>query len=157
MSNYLLEIGTEELPANFSNSVINQIYSLIEFEFDKKLIKYKNVISPSTPRRIVLFLEGLVDQADDQTVIRKGPKATSAYLNGVPTNAAIGFANSLGMSIDDLEIKNTEKGEFVFGKKIEKLFAMDPPRLAEIFANRINDALKLSQSAALRSCFLIPG
>ena len=38
-----------------------------------------------------------------------------------------------------------------------KLFAMDPPRLAEIFANRIKDAQKLSQSAALRSCFLIPG
>ena len=120
MSKYLLEIGTEELPANFSHSVINQINSLIKFEFEKKLIKFDNVICTSTPRRIVLFLEGLVDHADDQTVIRKGPKATSAYLNGVPTNAAIGFANSLGIGVDDLEIKNTEKGEFVFGKKIDK-------------------------------------
>ena len=120
MSKYLLEIGTEELPANFSHSVINQINSLIKFEFEKKLIKFDKVICTSTPRRIVLFLEGLVDHADDQTVIRKGPKATSAYLNGVPTNAAIGFANSLGIGVDDLEIKNTEKGEFVFGKKIEK-------------------------------------
>ena len=120
MSKYLLEIGTEELPANFSHSVINQINSLIKFEFEKKLIKFDKVICTSTPRRIVLFLEGLVDHADDQTVIRKGPKATSAYLNGVPTNAAIGFANSLGIGVDDLEIKNTEKGEFVFGKKIDK-------------------------------------
>ena len=120
MSKYLLEIGTEELPANFSHSVINQISSLIEFEFDKKLIKFNNIICTSTPRRIVLFLEGLVDQADDKTLLRKGPKATSAFLNGVPTNAAIGFANSLGINIDDLEIKQTEKGEFVFGTKIEK-------------------------------------
>ncbi len=120
MSKYLLEIGTEELPAKFSHSVINQINSLIEFEFDKKLIKYNNIICTSTPRRIVLFLEGLVDQADDKTVIRKGPKATSAFLNGVPTKAAIGFANSLGIDIDDLEIRQTEKGEFVFGTKIEK-------------------------------------
>ena len=120
MSKYLLEIGTEELPANFSHSVINQINSLIEFEFDKKLIKFNNIICTSTPRRIVLFLEGLVDQADDKTLIRKGPKATSAFLNGVPTNAAIGFANSLGINIDDLEIRQTEKGEFVFGTKIEK-------------------------------------
>ncbi len=120
MSKYLLEIGTEELPANFAHSVINQINSLIEFEFDKKLIKVNNIICTSTPRRIVLFLEGLVDQADDKTVIRKGPKATSAFLNGVPTNAAIGFANSLGINIDDLEIRKTEKGEFVFGTKIEK-------------------------------------
>lgn len=120
MSKYLLEIGTEELPAKFSHSVINQINSLIKFEFDKKLIKFNNIICTSTPRRIVLFLDGLVDQADDKTVIRKGPKATSAFLNGLPTNAAIGFANSLGINIDDLEIRQTEKGEFVFGTKIEK-------------------------------------
>ena len=120
MSKYLLEIGTEELPANFSYSVINQIKSLIEFELDKKLIKYNKIICTSTPRRIVLFLEGLVDYSDDKTVIRKGPKATSAFLNGIPTNAAIGFANSLGINVKDLEIKETEKGNFVFGKKIEK-------------------------------------
>ena len=120
MSKYLLEIGTEELPAKFSHSVIKQINSLIEFEFDKKLIKFNNIICTSTPRRIVLFLDGLVDKADDKTVIRKGPKATSAFLNGVPTNAAIGFANSLGINIDDLQIRETDKGEFVFGTKIEK-------------------------------------
>ena len=120
MSKYLLEIGTEELPANFSHSVIKQIKSLIEFEFEKKLIKFKNIICTSTPRRIVIFLEGLSDHADDKTVIRKGPKATSAFFNGDPTNAAIGFANSLEINIEDLEIKKTEKGDFVFGKKVEK-------------------------------------
>ncbi len=120
MSKYLLEIGTEELPANFAYSVINQIKSQIKFEFDKKLIKYDNVICTSSPRRIVLFLEGLVDHAEDKKIIRKGPRATSAFLNGIPTNAAIGFANSLGINLEDLEIKKTEKGDFVFGKKIEK-------------------------------------
>ena len=120
MSKYLLEIGTEELPANFSHSVLNQFKSLIEFEFDKKLIKYKRVFCTSTPRRIVLFLDGLVDYAEDKSIIRKGPKAISAFVNGDPTNAALGFANSLGINVDDLEIKNTEKGEFVFGKTVEK-------------------------------------
>ena len=120
MSKYLLEIGTEELPAKFSHSVINQFKSLIEFEFDKKLIKYRSFICTTTPRRIVLYFDGLVDHANDKKVIRKGPRAASAFLNGVPTNAAIGFANSLGINLEDLEIKNTEKGEFVFGEKIEK-------------------------------------
>ena len=120
MSKYLLEIGTEELPANFSNSVLNQFKSLIEFEFDKKLIKYKRIFCTSTPRRIVLFLDGLVDYAEDKSIIRKGPKAISAFVNGDPTNAALGFANSLGINVDDLEIKNTKKGEFVFGKTVEK-------------------------------------
>ena len=120
MSKYLLEIGTEELPAKFSHSVLEQFKSLIEFELDKKLIKFENIVVTSTPRRIVLLLEGLVDYAEDPIIVRKGPKANSAYLNGSPTNAALGFASSLGIDVDELEIKNTEKGDFVFGKKIEK-------------------------------------
>ena len=120
MSKYLLEIGTEELPAKFSHSVLNQLKTLIKFEFDKKLIKYSNIICTSTPRRIVLFVDGLDDNASDKTTIRKGPNAISAFTDGIPTNAAIGFAKSLGVEIEELEIKKTEKGNFVFGKKIEK-------------------------------------
>ena len=120
MSKYLLEIGTEELPAKFSHSVLDQFKSLIEFELDKKLIKYNNIVVTSTPRRIVLLIEGLVDYAEDKIVVRKGPNASSAFLNGSPTNAALGFAKSLGIDVDNLEIKNTEKGDFVFGTKIEQ-------------------------------------
>jgi glycyl-tRNA synthetase beta chain len=87
---------------------------------DKKLIKYNNIVVTSTPRRLVLLIEGLVDFAEDKTIVRKGPKASLAFLNGSPTNAALGFANSLGVDVSQLEIKNTEKGEFVFGSKIEK-------------------------------------
>ena len=99
MSKYLLEIGTEELPAKFSHSVLEQFKSLIEFELDKKLIKFNNIVVTSTPRRIVLLLEGLVDYAEDKTIVRKGPKANSAFLDGSPTNAALGFANSLGLDV----------------------------------------------------------
>ena len=120
MSKYLLEIGTEELPANFSHSVLNQFKSLIEFESDKKLIKFKSIFCTSTPRRIVLLLDGLVDQGEDEMIIRKGPKASSAFINGTATKAALGFANSLGIDVDELKIKNTDKGDFVFGKKVSK-------------------------------------
>jgi len=120
LSKYLLEIGTEELPAKFSHSVLEQFKSLIEFELDKKLIKFENIVVTSTPRRIVLILEGLVDYSEDKIIERKGPKANSAYLNGCPTNAALGFANSLDIDVGELEIKSTDKGDFVFGKKIEK-------------------------------------
>ncbi len=120
MSKYLLEIGTEELPAKFSHAVLDQFKSLIEFELDKKLIKYNDIVVTSTPRRLVLLIEGLVDFAEDKTIVRKGPKASSAFLNGSPTNAAFGFATSLGVDVSQLEIKNTEKGDFVFGKKVEK-------------------------------------
>ncbi len=120
MSKYLLEIGTEELPADFSYSVLKQFKSHIELELERKLIKFDNVFCTSTPRRIVLLIEGLIDKVEDKTVIRKGPKAISAFKNGLPTNAALGFAESLGLNVKDLEIQNTDKGEFVFGKKIER-------------------------------------
>ena len=44
-----------------------------------------------------------------RAIERKGPKANLAYLNGCPTNAALGFANSLDIDVGELEIKNTEK------------------------------------------------
>ena len=78
MSKYLLEIGTEELPAKFSHSVLEQFKSLIEFELDKKLIKFEHIVVTSTPRRIVLFLEGLVDYEEDKITEIKGPKENLA-------------------------------------------------------------------------------
>tara|TARA_B100000965_G_scaffold61336_1_gene47155 strand:- start:612 stop:2765 length:2154 start_codon:yes stop_codon:yes gene_type:complete len=120
LSTYLLEIGTEELPAKFANSVINQFQSTIEYEFDKHFIKYQNISCTSTPRRIVLYVENLIDYGEDKTEERKGPKAEAAFVEGTPTKAAIGFAKSLNLNINDLEIRDTKKGKFVFGKKIEK-------------------------------------
>ena len=66
MSKYLLEIGTEELPAKFSHSVLEQFKSLIEFELGKKFIKFENLVVTSTPRRIILILEGVVDFSEDK-------------------------------------------------------------------------------------------
>ena len=120
MSTYLLEIGTEELPAKFANSVINQFQSTIEYEFEKHFVKYQNVSCTSTPRRIVLYVENIIDFGEDKTEERKGPKAEAAFIDGTPTKAAIGFAKSLNLNINELEIRDTKKGKFVFGTKIEK-------------------------------------
>jgi len=105
---------------NFLNYIYRTEDNYIIASSDKKLIKFDNIVITSTPRRIVLLLEGLVDYAEDKIIERKGPKASLAYLNGCPTNAALGFAKSLDIDVGELEIKKTEKGDFVFGKKIEK-------------------------------------
>ena len=120
MSTYLLEIGTEELPAKFAEIIVNQFRSLIEFDLNKNFIKYEKVFCSTTPRRIVLMIFGIIDKGEDKIEFRKGPKAESAFNNGSPTNAAKGFAKSLNIGIEDLQIKNTDKGDFVFGEKIEK-------------------------------------
>ncbi len=120
MSKYLLEIGTEELPAKFANSVVHQFKSLVEFEFEKNNINYEDISCSSTPRRICVLITGLIDSGKDKIELRKGPKADIAFLNGNPTKSAIGFANSLNINVEDLIIKKIAKGEFVFGEKIEK-------------------------------------
>ena len=120
MSTYLLEIGTEELPANFAESVVNQFKSLIKYEFEKNLIEYKEIFCSSTPRRIVLLIKGLIDNGNDNLELRKGPKAEVAFVNGKPTKAAEGFARSLNVNVNELKIRKTERGDFVFGEKIEK-------------------------------------
>ncbi len=120
MSKYLLEIGTEELPAKFADSVVNQFKSLLEFELDKNFIKNNEIICSSTPRRIFLLISGLNDVGKDKIELRKGPKADVAFLNGVPTNSAIGFAKSLNVDVKDLLIKKIKNVDFVFGEKIER-------------------------------------
>ena len=120
MSTYLLEIGTEELPAHFANSVISQFQTSFEFELEKASIEFDNIFCSSTPRRIMILINGIIDFGQDKVVIRKGPNASVAYPSGEPGQAAIGFAKSLGIDTQDLEIKDTDKGKFVFGRKIER-------------------------------------
>ena len=120
MSTYLLEIGTEELPAEFADSVVNQFKSLLEFELDKNFIKDTEIFCSSTPRRIFLLISGLNDLGKDKIELRKGPRADVAFLNGDPTNSAMGFAKSLDIDVKDLVIKKIKNVDFVFGEKIEK-------------------------------------
>ena len=88
MSKYLLEIGTEELPAKFSHSVLDQFKSLIEFELDKKLIKFEHIVVTSTPRRIVLLLEGLVDYAEDKIcLLYTSPSPRDPNRSRMPSSA----------------------------------------------------------------------
>jgi len=120
LSTYLLEIGTEELPAKFADSVVNQFKSLLEFELEKNFIKNTEIFCSSTPRRIFILILGLSDIGKDKIELRKGPKSDSAYFNGMPTKSAIGFAKSLNIDVKDLLIKKIKNVDFVFGEKIEK-------------------------------------
>ncbi len=120
MANFLLEIGTEELPADFCRQVIAQLREKALADFQQFRLSHSSLLCTSTPRRIVLFVEGLADVAEDIIEERKGPPASQAFKNGSPTKAASGFATRCGIPIEELEIRETSKGSFVFGKTIEK-------------------------------------
>ncbi len=120
MSTYLLEIGTEELPADLAESVISQLELNVNNDLNSSQIKFSQISVTTTPRRIALTIEGLAPCSEDNISERKGPPASQAFNDGKPTKAAIGFAKRYKISPEKLEIRETPKGSFVFAKSIEK-------------------------------------
>tara|TARA_Y100001968_G_scaffold332026_1_gene388714 strand:+ start:836 stop:3001 length:2166 start_codon:yes stop_codon:yes gene_type:complete len=120
VANFLLEIGTEELPADFARLVIPQLESIVLNDFENRRLNYGKILCTTTPRRITVLIHELADFANDFEEERKGPPVSQAFKEDKPTQAAIGFAKRLGMEVQDLEIKDTPKGPFVFGKEVAK-------------------------------------
>jgi len=120
VSTFLLEIGTEELPADFARLALPQLEQLVRRDLDEARLSYGVMQCTSTPRRIALLVEGLADAAPDLEDERKGPPAAQAFKDGVPTQAAIGFANRCGIDPAALEVRETAKGPFVFAQVLER-------------------------------------
>ncbi len=120
MSTFLLEIGTEELPADFAALALPQIEELVNRDLKEHRLNYGHICCTSTPRRIVVLVDQLAGFAENFEEVRKGPPAKQAFKDGSPTNAAIGFAKNLGIAVDSLEIRETAKGPFVFGSLTKK-------------------------------------
>jgi len=115
--NFLLEVGTEELPASFVASAIAQWRSRVEASLTEAAIVPETMEILATPRRLAVLLLGLPDKQSDREEEIKGPPAKAAFKDGEPTKAAIGFARKQAVEIDSLEVRDTEKGEFVFVRK----------------------------------------
>jgi glycyl-tRNA synthetase beta chain len=140
MSNltFLLEIGTEELPADFVANAIAQWQSRIPKSLTDNLLKPESVQVYGTPRRLAILIQGLQSQQPDREEAIKGPPAAAAFKNGEPTNAAIGFAKKQGVEVSALTIEATDKGDFIFvqkktpGRPVQEI-------LAELVLNWINN------------------
>lgn len=117
MATFLLEVGTEELPAGFVDDALNQWRSRIPQSLTEHYLTPDQVQYFGTPRRLAVLIAGLPDRQPDQVEEVKGPPAQSAFKDGQPTKAAAGFAQKQGVAVADLEIRPTEKGDFVFVKK----------------------------------------
>lgn len=117
MATFLLEVGTEELPASFVASALEQWRSHVPASLGEQFLTPTAIHVYGTPRRLAVVIEGLPDRQIDRVEDAKGPSVQAAFKDGQPTKAAAGFARSRGVSIDDFEIRTTEKGEFVFVKQ----------------------------------------
>ena len=114
MATFLLEVGTEDLPASFVSDALQQWKAKVPAELEEQLLTPESIEFYGTPRRLALVLNGIPEQQPDREEEAKGPSVKAAFKDGKPTKAAEGFARSRGVSVDDFEIRETKKGEFVF-------------------------------------------
>ncbi|MEM9116595.1 MAG: glycine--tRNA ligase subunit beta [Cyanobacteria bacterium P01_F01_bin.56] len=114
MATFLLEVGTEELPASFVEEALAQWRDRIPAELEAAFLTPGDIGYYGTPRRLALLLTDLPEKQPDREEEAKGPPAKAAFKDGKPTKAAEGFARSKNVSVDDLEIRDTDKGEFIF-------------------------------------------
>jgi len=114
MPNFLLELGTEELPASFVKSSAQQWQRLVPATLAEESLTDDSINVYATPRRLAVLVKGLPVQQLDREEEVKGPPASSAFKDGKPTKAAEGFAKKQGVEIDALEVRATDKGDFVF-------------------------------------------
>jgi glycyl-tRNA synthetase beta chain len=114
MSNFLLEVGTEDLPAGFVSDAIRQWETMIPASLAAEALTHDRVQVYATPRRLSVMITNLPDRQIDRQEEIKGPPATAAYKDGQPTPAALGFAKKQGVDASSLGLRMTDKGEFIF-------------------------------------------
>src|SRR5690606_26613960 len=85
-----------------------------------RLDRYDRMEVLSTPRRLIWMVYGLpAVQEEGETWVR-GPSRQAAFdAAGKPTQAALGFARSQGIEPEDLEVRDTGQGTYVFARKVE--------------------------------------
>ncbi len=116
----LLELGTEEMPAQDITAVLEQLPELARQMLEEARLSYEEIIVTATPRRQVLYVRGLAGRQADEEQVIKGPPAHIAYdEQGRPTRAAEGFARSQGVPVESLQRRETDGGEYVFAVKVE--------------------------------------
>lgn len=117
MATFLLEVGTEELPASFVTAAIAQWQDRIPATLAEQCLTPTQVQVWGTPRRLAVVIDGLPPRQGDRTEEIKGPPAQAAFKDGQPTPAAAGFARKQGVDVGDLQVRSTPKGDFVFVQK----------------------------------------
>ena len=117
----LIEIGVEELPYQFIAPALAALKDSAEQLLKDHRLAFQSARTLGTPRRLTLVVEGLATQQTSMIKETMGPsKAVAFDPTGQPTRAATGFAAGQGVSVQDLQIRQTPKGEYLFAVKQEQ-------------------------------------
>jgi glycyl-tRNA synthetase beta chain len=117
----LLEIGVEELPYQFIAPALAVLKDSAEQLLKDQRLAFQSARTLGTPRRLTLVVEGLAMQQTSMVKEAMGPSTVVAFdPAGQPTRAATGFAAGQGVAVQDLQIRRTPKGEYLFAVKQEQ-------------------------------------
>ncbi len=120
-NDFLIEIGTEEIPARFVRLLLDGMKNGFVRELKANRIDFRSIRTMGTPRRLSLVIEGLSPSQQAGSEVIFGPPRSVAFdENGKPTKAAEGFARSQGVSIDELQVMTKGKGEYIAVVKEEE-------------------------------------
>ena len=117
MAFFILELGTEEMPARFLPLLDKELAEKFTVAFEKEGVVYSALRTRSTPRRMVV--SAMVEEKSQQReeLVMGPPKKVAYDVGGRPTKAAEGFARTNGVGVDELFIENTDKGEYLAVRK----------------------------------------
>ncbi len=111
----LVEIGTEELPPKALPALSANFTRLLQESLVEQNLAPAAVESFATPRRLAVLARDIPLQQAEQVVEKRGPALDAAFdADGNPTRAALGFAASCGVEIDQLEQRETDKGSWLY-------------------------------------------
>lgn len=112
---FLVEVGTEELPPKALRGLEEAFASGLRAGLAKAGVEHGEVVSYATPRRLAVWVKKLAARQPDQDVKRRGPPVSAAFdATGTPTRAALAFAESCGTTVDGLQRIDEGKGTFLF-------------------------------------------
>lgn len=112
---FLLEIGTEEIPARFMSPALAELEKLAATLFGEERLKTGDIRAYGTPRRLALYVRGLEEMQADLEKEVKGPPCKVAFdSEGNPTKAGEGFARSQGIEVNQLQVREVGGNPYVF-------------------------------------------
>lgn len=116
---FLLEIGTEEMPSAPLNNAVKQLGKLVTSGLKEAGLSHGEVRVVSSPRRLAVLVDAVATATDEVHEVLRGPAAKIAFdADGNPTKAAEGFARKSGVSASELVRRSDTDGrEYVFAER----------------------------------------
>jgi len=116
---FLLEIGTEEMPSAPLMNAQKQLGTLVAKRLDAEGLSHGEVTTFSTPRRLTVHVKDVATATEEVHEIKRGPNVAIAFgKDGKPSKAAQGFARKFGLAAEDLAVREDKDGKtYVWAEK----------------------------------------